>query len=97
MKKRLFTKKGGHHTQRFRSPRGRDGCNGEFGTVVATEKKDLPVAIARLLAVPKPDAVALSQAVRARFGAAVFRARVGMALDRPLEPQSTPELISRVT
>jgi hypothetical protein len=58
--------------QGFRSPTGRDRCKGEFGTGVAAEEEDLPDAIARLLAAPKPDAVALSQAVRARFGPALL-------------------------
>jgi hypothetical protein len=65
--------------QGFRSPTGRDRCKGEFGTAVAAAAEDLPAASPRLLAAPKPDAVALSQAVRARFGPALFRARVGMA------------------
>jgi len=69
----LFTKKGGHHTQVFQSPTGGDRCRGKFGTAVAAEE-DLPAASARLVAAPKPDAVALSQAVGARFGPAVFRA-----------------------
>ena len=62
-------------------------ADGELGTVVA-EEDDLPAAIARLLAMPKPDPDALSQAVHARFGRPVFRAQVGMALDRLLEPRS---------
>jgi hypothetical protein len=64
----LYTKKGGHHTHGFRSPTGRDRCKGEFGTAVAAQEEDLPAAIARLRGAPKPDAVALSLAVRARFG-----------------------------
>ena len=60
-------------------------AEGELGTVVA-EEDDLPAAIARLLAVPQPDPGALSQAVRARFGRAAFRAQVGMAFDRLSSP-----------
>jgi phosphatidyl-myo-inositol dimannoside synthase len=65
-------------------------ADGELGTAVAMEV-ELPAAIGRLLATPKPDPVALSQAVRARFGPEAFRARVGMALERLLEPRSRPE------
>jgi phosphatidylinositol alpha-1,6-mannosyltransferase len=61
-------------------------AEGELGTVIS-EKSDLPSAIARLLAKPKPDANALSQAVRARFGREVFQAQVGMALERLAQPR----------
>jgi phosphatidylinositol alpha-1,6-mannosyltransferase len=71
-------------------------AEGELGTIVADEV-ELPAAIARLLAVSKPDPDALSQAVHARFGPAAFRARVGMAFERLLEPRPRPELASRVT
>ena len=54
---------------------------------MVAEEDDLPAAIARLLAEPKPDPVALSQAVRARFGREVFLAQVGMAFDRLFEPK----------
>lgn len=63
-------------------------ADGELGTAVAGED-DLPAAIARLLAEPKPDPVALSQVVRARFGRGVFRTQVGMAFERLFEPQSS--------
>ncbi|MBV8525859.1 MAG: glycosyltransferase family 4 protein [Acetobacteraceae bacterium] len=56
-------------------------ADGELGTVVSHED-DLAAVVSGLLAEPKPDPVALSQAVRARFGRAVFRAQVGMAFDR---------------
>jgi phosphatidyl-myo-inositol dimannoside synthase len=59
-------------------------ADGELGTVVS-EGEDLGAAIARLLAVPKPDPDALSQTVRARFGRAPFRAQLGMVLGRHLE------------
>ena len=62
-------------------------ADGELGTVVAQED-DLPAAITRLLAMPKPDPDTLSQAVRARFGRPVFRAQLGLALGRLLEPGS---------
>ena len=70
-------------------------ADGELGTVVLED--DLSDAIAQLLATPKPDADTLSQAVRARFGRAVFRARVGMAFDRLLQPGLGPEFASRLT
>jgi hypothetical protein len=59
-------------------------ADGELGTVVSED--DLPAAIARLLAMPKPDPDALSQAVRARFGCAVFCRQIGMAFERLLQP-----------
>ncbi len=59
-------------------------ADGKLGTVVS--ENDLPAAIARLLAMPKPDPDALSRAVHARFGRAVFRSQVGMAFDRLLQP-----------
>jgi phosphatidylinositol alpha-1,6-mannosyltransferase len=71
-------------------------ADGELGTVVA-EEVELPTAISRLLAASKPDPVAFSQAVHARFGPAAFRARVGMALERLTEPQPGPKLVSRIT
>jgi phosphatidylinositol alpha-1,6-mannosyltransferase len=70
-------------------------ADGELGTALS-EEDDLPAAIARLLSTPKPDPVALSQAVRARFGPAAFRARVGMAFERLLEPRSKPKFDSRI-
>ena len=60
-------------------------AEGELGTAVS-EKGDLPDAIARLLAEPKPDPNALSQAMRARFGREVFEAQVGMAIERLAQP-----------
>jgi phosphatidylinositol alpha-1,6-mannosyltransferase len=63
----------------------RDGlADGELGTAVA--EADLPQAIARLLAMPRPDPEALSRAVRARFGRPVFRAQLAMAFDRLWQP-----------
>jgi phosphatidyl-myo-inositol dimannoside synthase len=62
-------------------------ADGELGTTLS-EEDDLPAAVARLLALPKPDPVALSQAVRARFGRPVFRSQLGMALGRLCEPRS---------
>ncbi len=49
------------------------------------EEDDLAAAIARLLALPKPDPEALSQAVRVRFGPTAFRAQLGLAFDRLFE------------
>jgi phosphatidyl-myo-inositol dimannoside synthase len=67
-------------------------ADGELGTALSAED-DLPAAIARLLALPKPDPEALSQAVRARFGPASFRAQLGLAFDRLFE---SPAVASRV-
>jgi phosphatidylinositol alpha-1,6-mannosyltransferase len=55
-------------------------ADGQLGTIIS-EENDLPGAIAQLLAKPKPDPNALSQAVRARFGREVFQAQVGKALE----------------
>jgi phosphatidylinositol alpha-1,6-mannosyltransferase len=55
-------------------------ADGELGAVVPED--ELPAAIARLLAAPRPDPDALSRAVRARFGRPVFRAQIAMAFDR---------------
>jgi phosphatidylinositol alpha-1,6-mannosyltransferase len=60
-------------------------AEGELGTAV-WEKGDLPDAIARLLAEPKPDPNVLCQAMRARFGREVFEAQVGMAIERLAQP-----------
>jgi phosphatidyl-myo-inositol dimannoside synthase len=60
-------------------------ADGELGTVIS-EESDLPGAIARLLAEPKPDPNALSQAVRARFGREAFQAQVCTALEQLLQP-----------
>jgi phosphatidylinositol alpha-1,6-mannosyltransferase len=60
-------------------------ADGELGTAVSQED-DLAAAIARLLGGPRPDPVALSQAVRARFGRDAFRAQLNKALDRVLSP-----------
>jgi hypothetical protein len=82
--------------QGFRSPTGRDRCKSEFGTGVAAEEEDLPDAIARLLAAPKPDAVALSLCRRTSAPASALHycsASGYGALPRLLEPQSTLELI----
>jgi phosphatidyl-myo-inositol dimannoside synthase len=60
-------------------------ADGGLGNAVS-EQDDLVAAIDRLLAEPKPDPVALSRAVHARFGRATFRARVNTAFDRLLQP-----------
>jgi phosphatidylinositol alpha-1,6-mannosyltransferase len=60
-------------------------AEGKLGTVISKED-DLLDAIARLVTKPKPDANALSQAVRARFGREVFQAQVSMALERLVQP-----------
>jgi phosphatidylinositol alpha-1,6-mannosyltransferase len=62
-------------------------ADGDLGTMVSGED-DLAAAIDRLLAAPRPDPYALSRAVHARFGRAAFHARVGMAIERLLEPRS---------
>jgi phosphatidyl-myo-inositol dimannoside synthase len=53
--------------------------------IPVSEKDDLAAAIARH-AIPKPIPHALSEAVRRRFGRAVFLVQVGMAFDRLLQP-----------
>jgi phosphatidylinositol alpha-1,6-mannosyltransferase len=60
-------------------------ADGELGTLIS-EEDDLSATIARLLDTPKPDPNSLSQAVRARFGRAVFRRQLAMAFERLLEP-----------
>lgn len=60
-------------------------ADGGLGILVS-EKDDLAAAITRHLATPKPNPDALSEAVRRRFGRAVFRAQVSMAFDRLLRP-----------
>jgi phosphatidyl-myo-inositol dimannoside synthase len=61
-------------------------ADGELGTLVP-EEDDLAAAIARHLATPKPNPDALSEAVRRRFGRAVFRVQIGMAFDRLWQPE----------
>ena len=58
-------------------------ADGQLGTVVS--EAEFPVAIARLLANPKPDPVALAAAARARFGRETFAAGVRNALNRLME------------
>jgi phosphatidylinositol alpha-1,6-mannosyltransferase len=60
-------------------------ADGELGILISAEN-DLPSAIARLLAKPRHDADALSQAVRSRFGREVFYMQVSMALERLMQP-----------
>lgn len=59
-------------------------ADGELGDLVSAEA-DLAAAIARRLATPKPDARALSDAVRRRFGREAFRAQLRIAFDRLLQ------------
>lgn len=59
-------------------------ADGELGIPVSED--DLTSAIARLLTAPKPDPHALAARTHARFGRAVFQARVDMAFDRLLQP-----------
>ena len=58
-------------------------ADGQLGTAVAED--ELPDAIARLLAAPKPDPHALAAAARARFGRETFAAGVRAALNRLME------------
>jgi phosphatidylinositol alpha-1,6-mannosyltransferase len=58
-------------------------ADGQLGTLVAED--DLPDAVARLLAAPKPDPHALAAAARARFGRERFAASVHAALDRLMD------------
>jgi phosphatidylinositol alpha-1,6-mannosyltransferase len=55
-------------------------ADGQLGTLVAED--DLPDAIARLLAAPKPDSSTLAAAARTRFGRETFAAGVYAALNR---------------
>jgi hypothetical protein len=57
-------------------------ADGKLGGCVSAE--EFPTATARVLAAPKPDPRALSDAVRARFGRDIFRRRIGAVLDRVL-------------
>jgi phosphatidyl-myo-inositol dimannoside synthase len=59
-------------------------CDGALGTAV--QANGLTMAIADLLAAPKPDACALARAVRARFGKHVFSQCVRSSLERLMEP-----------
>ena len=55
----------------------------KLGTAVS--EAEIPVAIARLLAEPKPDPGALAAAVRGRFGRETFAAGVSTSLNRLIE------------
>jgi phosphatidyl-myo-inositol dimannoside synthase len=59
-------------------------ADGELGTVVS-KADDFPGAIARLLDSPRSDPSALSRAVCARFGRALFRAQLAVALENLLQ------------
>ena len=58
-------------------------ADGELGTIVS--EPEIPAAIVRILAKPKPDPVALAEATRARFGRPQFAAGVRAALSRRME------------
>jgi phosphatidylinositol alpha-1,6-mannosyltransferase len=58
-------------------------ADGQLGTVVS--EAELPVAIARLLAKPKPDPVAIAAAAHARFSRETFTTGVSAALNRLME------------
>jgi phosphatidylinositol alpha-1,6-mannosyltransferase len=58
-------------------------ADGQLGTAVAED--DLPHAIARLLATPRPDSHALAAAARARFGRETFAIGVRAVLNRLME------------
>jgi len=58
-------------------------ADGQLGTIVS--EAELPVAIARLLAKPKPDPVATAAAARARFSREIFTTGVSAALNRLME------------
>ena len=55
-------------------------ADGELGTIAS--EHELPAAIVRLLAKPKPDPLALATAARARFGREKFVAGVRAAFNR---------------
>jgi phosphatidylinositol alpha-1,6-mannosyltransferase len=61
-------------------------ADGQLGTIVS--EVDLPAAISRLLAAPKPDPIALAAATHARFGRENFAAGVRNALNRLIEVET---------
>jgi len=61
-------------------------ADGQLGTLVA--ENDLPCAVARLLAAPRPDTQALAAAVRARFGREKFAVSARAALNRLMQASS---------
>jgi phosphatidylinositol alpha-1,6-mannosyltransferase len=68
-------------------------ADGEFGTL-APESEFAPV-LARLLATPKPDPLALAAAVRSRFGYAAFSSQVSNILARILRARGGPSVRAR--
>ena len=58
-------------------------ADGELGTIVS--EPEVPAAIVRILAKPKPDPVVLAAATRARFGRPQFAAGVRAVLNRLME------------
>ena len=58
-------------------------ADGELGTIVS--EAELPGAIVRLLAAPKPDPLELAAATRARFGRPQFTEGVRAVLNRLME------------
>lgn len=63
-------------------------ADGDLGSLVPED--DLPAAIGRILAAPRPNSQTLTAATRARFGRDVFQARVSAAMDRVLPRVATP-------
>jgi phosphatidylinositol alpha-1,6-mannosyltransferase len=68
-------------------------ADGEFGAM-ASEAEFVPV-LARLLATPKPDPLALADAVRSRFGYAAFSSQVSNILARILRASAGPSAPAR--
>jgi phosphatidyl-myo-inositol dimannoside synthase len=63
-------------------------ADGEFGTLASDA--DFAPVLARLLATPKPDPLALADAVRSRFGYAAFSSQVSNILARFLRASAGP-------
>jgi phosphatidylinositol alpha-1,6-mannosyltransferase len=68
-------------------------ADGELGTM-ASETEFAPV-LARLLATPKPDPLAMAGAVRSRFGYAAFSSQVSNILARILRASAGPSAPAR--
>jgi len=68
-------------------------ADGEFGTMASDA--DFAPVLARLLATPKPDPLALTDAVRSRFGYAAFSSQVSNILARFLRASAGPSAPAR--
>lgn len=68
-------------------------ADGEFGTMASDV--DFVSVLARLLATPKSDPLALADAVRSRFGCAAFSSQVSNILTRILRTRARPSAPAR--